>query len=199
MCYVGNTTNLRNHLRVHHVTEYVAIEKQQNAEVPEKKSRQAMNQTSTSADGTKPMKQVQLQQSSLQSSFAKFESNHPKQVLITEKIALMICKDLQPYSIVEDAGFRAVLMAAEPRYVMPSRKTFSDEVIPKMHAKSIDAVKSEIHDAASIAFTTDAWTSRANQSYLSYTAHFLTPEFVPRNYCLAVENCDESHTADNLV
>jgi hypothetical protein len=68
-----------------------------------------------------------------------------------------------------------------------------------MHAKSIDAVKSEIHDAASIAFTTDAWTSRANQSYLSYTAHFLTPEFVPRNYCLAVENCDESHTADNLA
>jgi len=49
-----------------------------------------------------------------------------------------------------------------------------------------------------VALTTDAWTSRANQGYLSYTAHFVTPNFCPKSYCLSVEN-SESHTAPNLA
>jgi hypothetical protein len=111
----------------------------------------------------------------------------------------MICKDLQPYSIVDDPGFRAVLKAAEPRYVMPSRKTFTDEIIQKLYAETTAAVRLDVQRAASLAITTDAWTSRANQAYLTYTAHFLTPDFTPRNYCLSVENVDHSHTAVNLA
>jgi hypothetical protein len=188
---------LRNHLRVHHVTEYAAIEKQQNAEVSEKKVRLPTNDTA--GDGTKKLKQTQLQQSSLQTSYTKFDKNHPKQQLITEKIALMISKDVQPYSLVDDVGFRAVLQTAEPRYVMPSRKTFSEEIIPNLFSKTTEAVKSDVQTAAGVAFTTDAWTSRANQGYLSYTAHFLTNNFELKNYCVAVENVDESHTADALA
>lgn len=40
---------------------------------------------------------------------------------------------------------------------------------------------------------------RANNSSLSYTPHFLTPGLELRNYCLNVENVDESHTAHNLA
>jgi len=69
----------------------------------------------------------------------------------------MICKDLQPFSIVQDAGFCAVLEAAEPCYTMPSRKTFSSDIIPKLFAQTTTTVKSEIQHAASIAFTTDVW------------------------------------------
>lgn len=104
----------------------------------------------------------------------------------------MICKDLQPYSIVDDVGFRAVIEAAEPRYTMPSRKTFSTEIIPRLHMETVATIKSEIGSASTVALTTDAWTSRANQGYLSYTAHFVTPDFCPKSYCLSVEN-SESH------
>lgn len=107
----------------------------QNAELAEKKVRQfASSSTSCSTqstDGPKTLKQTKLKQSSLQTSYTKFDCDHPKQILITETIAQMIARDLQPYSIVDDRGFRDVLKAAEPRYVMPARKTFSQEIIPK--------------------------------------------------------------------
>jgi hypothetical protein len=127
----------------------------------------------------KTLKQSFLdQQASVKmNTFSKFDSYNPKQIQITEKIA----KDLQPYSVVEDAGFRAVIAAAEPRYVMPSRKTFSEDVIPKLYSDTVTKVRPDVNSAVSLTVTTDAWTSRANQAYLSYTAHFLTPDFSPRN------------------
>jgi len=60
-------------------------------------------------------------------------------------------------------------------------------------------VQSDVHTAACLTFTTVAWTSRANQGYLSYTAHFLDTNFVLKNYCFSVENVDESHTAEALA
>lgn len=203
--FAGNTTNLRTHVRTHHITEYMQVEKLQNQEVAEKKRRQS-NDSETSSGITGAMMQKGLKQSVLdlqpcveKLSRSKFDSTNPKQIQITEKIAMMIAKDLQPYSIVEDPGFRALIEATEPRYVMPSRKTFSHDVIPRLHSDIVANVKSDVNSAVSLAITTDAWTSRATQAYLSYTAHFLTPDFSPRNYCLKVENSDESHTATNLA
>jgi hypothetical protein len=201
----GNTTNLRTHIRTQHVTEYTEIEKLHNQEVAQKKIRLSKDsEPNTSTAGAamqKTLKQSFLnQQASVNmNTFSKFDSNNPKQIQITEKIAMMIAKDLQPYSVVEDPGFRAVIAAAEPRYVMPSRKTFSEDVIPKLHSDIVTKVKSDVNSAVSLTVTTDAWTSRANQAYLSYTAHFLTPDFSPRNYCLKVENSDDSHAAINLA
>lgn len=90
-CGTGNTSNLKSHLRVNHTTEYVAV---QNAELAEKKVRQfASSSTSCSTqstDGPKTLKQTKLKQSSLQTSYTKFDRDHPKQILITEKIAKMI-------------------------------------------------------------------------------------------------------------
>ena len=110
---------MRNHLRVHHVLEYCALEKQQKAVVAEKKASQCKDCT-TGKGREANLKQTTLQLPLPHSSCSKFDKSHPKQQLITERIALMICKDMQPYSIVDDVGFRSVLEAAEPRYVLPS-------------------------------------------------------------------------------
>lgn len=196
---VGNTTNLRAHIRTNHVTEHALIEKKRQQKVAEKMIRTSVTSCSSSAI-QKAMKQPLLQSTLLAaSSTSKFDSDHPKQILLNEKIASMICKDLQPYSIVEDPGFREVIKAAEPRYVMPTRRTFAENIIPRLHSETVNNVKADILNAASIAITTDAWTSRSTQSYISYTAHFLTPHFIPKNYCLKVEHADESHTAVNLA
>jgi hypothetical protein len=170
----------------------------------EKRRHLQESKTDVTADGrdgpaTKSLKQTTLKQPSTLTSFTKFDRDHPKQKLITEKIAEMMCRDLQPYTIVDDHGFRAVLKAAEPRYALPSRKTFSDDLIPKLYDKTLANVRAEVEGATSLAFTTDAWTSRANRSYLSYTGHFMTQNFELRNVCLRVENVDESHTAACLA
>ena len=79
-------------MNTHHVPEYIALDKQQDSDVAEQKSRES----DSMSNNQKPMKQQTLLESQAQShTSAKFESDHPKQQLITEKIALMICKDLQ--------------------------------------------------------------------------------------------------------
>jgi hypothetical protein len=192
--YVGNTSNLRQHLRAKHVTEYAVVAQhlkdQQDKQVPAKKQ--------CSGDNNKEQKSTTQSKLPTQPP-PKWGPDNPKQQLITEKITAMICRDMQPFSIVEDLGFRDVLKAAEPRYLMPSRKTFSTELIPQLFSKTVDVVKSDVHTAVSLAITTDGWTSKANNSYISYTAHFLNEQFEPRNYCLNIENVDDSHTAQNLA
>ncbi|XP_076619869.1 uncharacterized protein LOC143341124 [Colletes latitarsis] len=59
-------------------------------------------------------------------------------------------------------------------------------------------VKKEISTAITnntiFAFTTDGWTSRAVQSYMSLTVHYITPEFELKHYILDLEHVPEKHT-----
>ena len=50
-------------------------------------------------------------------------------------IGKMMSIDLQPFSMVENKGFQLLLHTAEPRYVIPSHRYFSDNVIPSLYAE----------------------------------------------------------------
>jgi actin-related protein len=186
------------------------IDKVQNEEVVQKRSRRLMNSNDNEPSTRtvalvgismqKPFKQVIIQQTlSSKSSRSTLDSDHPKQIGITEQISLMIAKYLKPFSVVEDLGFKAVMKVAEPRYVMPSRKTMSADTIPELYKKTVAEVKFEVCTASALAVTTDACTSRAHRGYLSYTAHFMTSQVTSMTYCLKVEHSDDSHTAVNLA
>lgn len=195
MLSLGNTSNLRQHLKAKHLTEFKVVD-QHLKQLREMEIGPAKRRCQAAVD-QKPLVQAKFP---LESAGTKWTSEcNPKQTLITQKIAQMICIDMQPYSIVEDKGFRELIKAAEPRYVMPSRKTFSTEIIPNLYSQTVATVKSDVNNAVSLALTTDGWTSRANNSYLSYTAHFLTEKFEPRNYCLNVEVADASHNSKYLA
>lgn len=101
----------------------------------------------------------------------------------------MICIDLQPYSVVSDKGFRAFVTSLEPRYKLPNRNTLSKEIIPNLYEQTKKDIKESIANSLngnilSLAVTTDGWTSLGNDSYISYTAHYIDDGFVMRNICL---------------
>ena len=58
----------------------------------------------------------------------------------------------------------------------------------------IDKAKGE---GAAFSFTTDIWSSRANDSYISLTAHFLV-NFERQNIVLNVASFNGQHTAENI-
>ena len=58
----------------------------------------------------------------------------------------MICVDLQPLSYIEDEGFKMLMKASEPRYVIPSRATFRNELIPKLYNEILSSLKSMIKE-----------------------------------------------------
>lgn len=69
----------------------------------------------------------------------------------TEQRAL----DLQPFSIVEDKGFRSFVKALDPSNILPNRKRLSESLLPPPY----DSIKAEmmfkVSNASVVCLTTD--------------------------------------------
>ena len=111
----------------------------------------------------------------------------------------MIATDFQPFSIVEDEGFQLLLRVLDRRYQLPSRKHFSEHVIPKMYTELKEKVSTVIKSAKTLALTTDCWTSRSTDSYISITSHFIDDKFKRQLVVLDTFPMCERHTAQNLL
>ncbi|KAJ4949461.1 hypothetical protein JOQ06_020976 [Pogonophryne albipinna] len=101
----GNTTNLRNHLSRFHCEKLTSA-------------------TKKTADPA---------QRRIDEVLSTFPPNSEKAKAITQSVAAFIAKDLRPYSVVENAGFRHLLKTLEPRYKLPSRSHFTENVIPALY------------------------------------------------------------------
>ena len=111
--------------------------------------------------------------------------------------------DSQPFSIVEDASFLRLLANVCPKYVMPSRKYFSEKIIPGIYSTIRTKLHEEIHshgDKFPVSFTTDIWTREAGgDSLISWTAHYINPErFTREERILQVCPFPGSHTAEAI-
>ncbi len=61
--------------------------------------------------------------------------------------------DYQPFSIIN------LMSHLEPRYTKPSRRYFTETVIPKIHEKVKQSVVKELTNATYVSFTTDIWNT----------------------------------------
>ncbi|KAI4795310.1 hypothetical protein KUCAC02_031495 [Chaenocephalus aceratus] len=121
-----------------------------------------------------------------------------RQNIVDEELAKMIASDFQPFSIVEDKGFRSFTQALNPMCVPPSRKTLSQKIIPRLYDREHASLQARVKEATAVCLTTDCWTSRTTTSFKSVTCHFI------ENYntvaCLL--DCFEfrdRHTSENLA
>ena len=92
-------------------------------------------------------------------------------------------------------GFTSLLQTIEPRYKIPSRKYFADNVLPKIK-ESIDAKLAQLlKDVEFLSLTTDIWsTNLSNESLISMTAHWIGDEFKRMLPVLHAQNIVGSHT-----
>ncbi|XP_034047686.1 zinc finger BED domain-containing protein 1-like [Thalassophryne amazonica] len=148
------------------------------------------------ADTAKPV----ANQTALEKAFGvQFPSNYKRALSITEGLGIFISKDLRPYSVVENAGFKLLIKRLEPRYVLPSRKHLRETVIPQMYAKSKDTLAHSLKSAERVALTCDCWTSRNTVSYLTITCHHIDEEWRLASSVLQTRAVETSHTASNLA
>ncbi|KAF9799911.1 hypothetical protein SFRURICE_013648, partial [Spodoptera frugiperda] len=67
---------------------------------------------------------------------------------------------------------------ALPRYELPSRTYISQKIVPDIYNRIHDKIKTNISKAIAVSVTSDIWTCLHNSSsFLSFTAHWLSPEF----------------------
>ena len=92
---------------------------------------------------------------------------------IGRKILCMIVKYYQPFTIVEDVGFRELVKELEPRYKIIGRKKLTKELLPECFGISVRTLHEKLEKCNYVAVTTDAWTSLAQDAYLGITCHFI--------------------------
>ena len=141
---------------------------------------------STSADV--PSKAPSLQQQTIDQQINR-KRPYPKDyqwVKDLDKCVLkLVYKDMQPFSVVEDEAFRELVELLDPKYQLPSRTKVSSNLL-SMYSVEKERVQQELNNALSISLTTDMWTSRATQGYITTTAHYITSTW-------------QSHTAENIA
>ncbi|XP_061162789.1 E3 SUMO-protein ligase ZBED1-like [Saccostrea echinata] len=129
----------------------------------------------------------------------KYASNTERAKKITDKIARFIVKDLRPFSMVDSPEFRDMIACLDNRYQVPSRKTFSEIVIPKMYSDVKVKVQSSLREAEQVALTTDGWSSRATESYITITSTHIDKDWNICNFVLQTRMMPESHTGENVA
>ncbi|XP_069025354.1 E3 SUMO-protein ligase ZBED1-like [Embiotoca jacksoni] len=75
---------------------------------------------------------------------------------LDEALVSMIVKDTQPFSIVDDVGFRAFVSKLDPNYVLPTRQALKAMVEAKYESAK---EKAKVEKVAAVSLTSDMWTS----------------------------------------
>ncbi|XP_034551721.1 zinc finger BED domain-containing protein 4 isoform X2 [Notolabrus celidotus] len=117
----------------------------------------------------------------------KFDRHDPRQVLISEAIAKMIVRDLQPVSIVENQGFRELLQLLEPRYTPEAQHYIQSQLLPAYAYQAQLATRQALASAHALTLSLDIWKgfTGASAGYLGVTCHFLTSDWQMRSALLA--------------
>ncbi|XP_039503629.1 E3 SUMO-protein ligase ZBED1-like [Pimephales promelas] len=87
----------------------------------------------------------------------------------------------------------------EPKFKMPCRGHFSEKVIPEIYNETKQSVKECLKNADCVALTTDSWTSRATQSYVTITAEVINEKWEKKSFVLQTRELSESHTGVNIA
>lgn len=183
-----NTTNLIDHLKKKHPGDYTDYE--------EKKKIRELKQKE------KRKEQTAFRQLTMIEAEAKvkvWDINDPHAMRIHKLVGEMIATDNQPFSVVQDTGFNRLIKTLEPRYVLPSRKYFSESIVPDIKEKINAKLAEMLVDVPYLSLTTDIWSSSsAQESLISLTAHWVTAEFNRVAAVLHAHKFEGSHTGEYI-
>uniref|UniRef100_A0A803JGT7 BED-type domain-containing protein n=1 Tax=Xenopus tropicalis TaxID=8364 RepID=A0A803JGT7_XENTR len=187
----GNTSNLLHHLRHKHVLKYEEC----------MKLRSASSSTSAGNDRVDTATQ-NATQTSLKDAFTKGTAYDKKSTWwndITNAITFHLAKDMVSLNTVEKVGFKQMIKVLDPRYVLPSRNYFSRTAIPNLYQQHRAKVEADLATIRHFSATTDLWSSRSMEPYLSLTVHFISDDWVLHSHCLQTSYFPDDHTGELLA
>jgi hypothetical protein len=117
---------------------------------------------------------------------------------IDDALMLLFIKDFQPFSVVEDKGFRKFVSTLNPAYQLPSRKHISNTMLTAKYQKCENDVKERFNEVNAACLTVDGWTSRAQEGYFAITAHYIDDNFESKSALLQCRVLPGPHTRANI-
>ena len=173
--YAGGTSNLMHHLEAKHPNEYCKAKSEESGNESDKLMKQ------TSLPICPRVKGCSLSRN--------------KEV--NTAIADFVVLDLHPIAVVDGCGFNKLLTCLEPGYTVPSRMFVMNSL-----KQRYSVMKQKLQESLSIrklADTTDIWTSRATEAYMTITAHYISNEWKIESNVLCTSEMTERHTGTNIA
>lgn len=126
------------------------------------------------------------------------ECNYERTEQIHQALASLIAMNQLPISFCSSPGFYQFMAVVEPNY-----KVCKDETMKKrlhsLKSKVENKIKSELRNVKSLVCTTDGWSSMAQNSYISLTAHIINNQWLSKSFTLVTQKMEERYTAVNLA
>ena len=72
-------------------------------------------------------------------------------------------------------------------------------MLPEAYNKKVGEIKKEISQVSHVALTSDLWTSRTTESYITITCHFLSATWQLRSLVLETLKFNLNHTAEHIA
>jgi len=106
---------------------------------------------------------------------------------------------MQPYDMVNDAGFWLMLKVLEPCYSPLDKKTIASNYMPNMCEAEKQRIKASLMNVSCFSITTDMWTSRAKHAYTALTIHYLNADFRLCCHMLEAKEFQVEHTGVQIA
>ena len=137
----------------------------------------------------------------IKESIRPYDRNGNRSKTMDKYVARWIIKDLQPLSAVEGEGFVELMGYADPRYKVPVRKSLhANEILPLYQLTKRNIKDKLFNYSERVCFTTDGWSSLAQDRYISLTCHYVHKEtFILEKVLLETKHMPGSHTGENLL
>ena len=178
--YSRSTTNLKEHIKVHHPIE---LRKEEEKDSKSKK-----------ASYVSPIGNFFSKSDSKNTK--KWDKNSAKSKEATEALAKWLCLSSRPSYIVEDEGFKKLISLLCPEYEVPSHQTMTRK-IQKLYEEEKKLLVAKLEKVEYGATTTDGGSSSNAVSYQCTNFHFIDEDMRLQHVCLGVKQNKETHTAEN--
>ncbi|XP_059371308.1 E3 SUMO-protein ligase ZBED1-like [Carassius carassius] len=103
-----------------------------------------------------------------------------------------------PVATVEQVGFQKLLKTMDPRYELPSRNYFAQEALPQMYTEIKQSLADRLANVTHFALTSDMWSSRTCEPYMSMTVHFIQ-DWEMKTACLQTSYFPQNHTGEHIA
>ena len=123
----------------------------------------------------------------------------PKQLAHDKRILEFLACTFVPFNVVDMEEWKRLIESLDKTINLKTARTYSRQM-----EKFAEEVREDVVTAidkfcdASLALTTDLWTSRARDSYISVTIHFIDTQFRLHRWTPYCSPFADRHTGDNI-
>lgn len=184
----GGTSNMLAHIKRNHPQATVEVDR---GEVGDQ-----AGDTQRTSTGTAQEKPTETPRPIFQTTLKMTAASNKKK--IDKYLTMMIATDFQPYSIVEDKGFRKLVEVLNPSYKLPTRQKIRYELMPELYQCAKTQLAKMLENIKNVALTADMWSNQNMDCFLTVTIHFFNQNIL-KSYVLTTCDVPTSHTGENLA